>query len=199
MGLAEAHFAITQSPLRVHYLGIEMAGSTSIAIAREMFDCIKAAGLITQDSTCEFSEFGRQHPWHAAPNDAQIFFALSYVMAHPYFNLPADVPGRPPPPDPVLDVRDEILTCREHYERSVHVVYANGVHYEGRSIHAAWDRLTQYLHVGRNVRHRQYPFDYFLSRNINGRGNIENWRRRQFRFPARVEQGKTDCDYQILM
>lgn len=199
MGLAEAHFIATQEPLRVHYLGIEVPGSASVEIAREMFECIKDEDLITNDSTCQFSEFGREYPWAPAAADAPVFFALSYVLAHPYYDLPVQLPGRIPPRDPVMNVHDDIIACREWYGRPVHVVYSNATFHEERPVHFAWSRLLQALHLPRNVRRRHFDFNFFGSSRINGRGNIAEWRQRQFRFPTQVANKATECDYQIVV
>lgn len=198
MGLAELHFQATQDPLHVNYLGFETPDNPTLEIARELFECLKERGLLTAESACHFARFGEQPPWPPASQNATIFFALCYVLAHPYYRRPLRNVGRNPPPDPVNEVAEIIQACRAHYAREINLAYTNARWHPETYVHDAWIRLARILNLPVNIRKPTYIYDVFGSERINGKGSVLDWKNQQFRFRAGIATGEAHCDHQVF-
>jgi hypothetical protein len=197
LALAETHYRLTAQPLRVHYVGIDLPNHPTRGIATDLFECIRDEGLITNDSTLQFSDLGAPLNLPLAAPDASIFFALCFVLAHPAYMLPSIVGGRQLRRDGVLDVLELINECRKFYDRPLNLVYTNAK-WVPHGVHAAWERLLARFGRASHIRPRQYSYDVFSSDRINGRGQISDWRLQRFLYRAAYATTEAPCDYQTL-
>lgn len=196
MAFAESAYARAQAPLKVHYLGCDTRNCQAIDIAHSLFECIRAEGLITADSTCAFAPVDQPLPYPALLPSGHVYFALCYLLAHDYFSLVPPVAGEPARPDRVRELGDAIRVCRNHYARPLHLVYVNP--WNG-PWHGGWARLTHYLQLPMNRREQAFTYPVYDSNLITGRTSLENWRAQRFNQAARLGQrGTAACDFVVM-
>jgi hypothetical protein len=198
LALAETHYRLTTQPLRIHYVGIDLPNHPTRGIATDLFDCVRNEGLITDDSTLQFTDLGTQIDWPVASANASIFFALCFVLAHPAYMLPPLLGGRRIQRDPILDVVELIKECRKFYDQPVSLVYTNANWVPHGGVHEAWRRLLAKFDRIDEIRPRQYTYDVFSSDRINGRGNITDWRQRRFLYRSTHASAEAPCDFQVV-
>lgn len=200
MALAETQWLRNGVGVRSHYVGLDTPSCQSIPIAQEMASCIRDQGLIKPESTADFVGFGASFQLPLVPVECPVFFALCYVLAHPYYDLPLQIPGRSTRADPVEQIAAEIMRYREVYQRPIHLVYTNAKYHPNRPVHAAWARLMTRLGLRRNVRSIPYQYLVYSSNRINGTGIIADWRNAQFRYaaPGSPKHAEAHCDFQTF-
>lgn len=205
MALAEISYASAGSPLMVHYLGIETAANPTLPIARDLFDCIRHQGLIDTESTCTLvpfsANFAPNYPWPAASAGCPVFFALCFVLAHPYYQPPPfPAPGLPRRPDPIDSVHQAVQSCRDFYGQPVQLIYANAKNnpHINFGVHAGWRRLLDQFGLRPDVRLLGFDYRRYESSQINGYAGRVAWQQATYRRHGGLRPECSPCDYQIL-
>ncbi len=193
MALAENHLLRTGRPLTVHYRGVETRQSPTLALAAELFRCIQAQGLISSASTMGFSEFAAPIDFPAVQVGSPIYFSMCYVLAHPFYDLKANVQQ-----DPVRHPFNAIMGCRNHYARPIGLIYTNATFHPDRPVHAAWRRLLKLFDHDPNVRNQEYRYKVYDSRRINGTGSIQDWQQKRYSTPSTTSTTRGACDFRAV-